>query len=326
MTDKVQLPAPRPKFFDNDGLPLAGGKVFIWDAGSTSKVTTYTAADGLTENTNPIILDANGECDIWVDPLPPVPIPANPPGPPGAQGPQGIPGPPGATGTATEFSTTTDILSDDIYNNFFGEYIEVAPAPGAGYMLLPTQIAIAYHYRTVPFAFGGGGTFILSWGPPISPTSIPNATFAGTILTGTSDHVLVLPTADALNGQTIATFDAENKPITIDFSTAITGPPLTAIAINGIGSGYAVNDTGTIAGGTGGTYRVSAVSAGHVTTIVLTAGGSGYSDGTAVATATGGGQPGSGTGLTLDTTSAETRAGSLRVTCFYRKLVLDTSV
>lgn len=55
------------QFFDNNGIPLAGGKVYTYAAGTTVPLATYTARDGLTANTNPIILDSAGRtpAQIW---------------------------------------------------------------------------------------------------------------------------------------------------------------------------------------------------------------------------------------------------------------------
>lgn len=60
-------PLPIQKFFSNDGAPLAGGKLFTYAAGTTTKIATYTDAGGAL-NTNPIILDFRGECRLWIDP------------------------------------------------------------------------------------------------------------------------------------------------------------------------------------------------------------------------------------------------------------------
>lgn len=53
------------KFFDDDGNPLAGGKVWTYEAGTTTPLATYTDATESAENTNPVILDGNGEANIW---------------------------------------------------------------------------------------------------------------------------------------------------------------------------------------------------------------------------------------------------------------------
>jgi len=62
-----QIP-PNPKFqqFDANGNPLTGGKLYTYLAGSSNPVNTYTDSSGSTANTNPVILNARGEADVWV--------------------------------------------------------------------------------------------------------------------------------------------------------------------------------------------------------------------------------------------------------------------
>lgn len=54
------------KFFDNNGIPLAGGLLFTYIAGTTTKLATYKDQAG-TLNTNPIVLDYRGEANVWLD-------------------------------------------------------------------------------------------------------------------------------------------------------------------------------------------------------------------------------------------------------------------
>jgi microcystin-dependent protein len=58
--------APFQQFFDDNGNPLAGGKLYSYASGTTTPLATYSNAGG-TSNTNPIILDAAGRCDLWLD-------------------------------------------------------------------------------------------------------------------------------------------------------------------------------------------------------------------------------------------------------------------
>jgi len=55
------------QFFDNDGIPLSGGKIETYLAGSTTPLTTYTTAAGNIQNPNPIVLDAAGRVpnEVW---------------------------------------------------------------------------------------------------------------------------------------------------------------------------------------------------------------------------------------------------------------------
>jgi len=59
-------PVPKLQFFDQNGDPLAGGKVYTYEAGTTNLRTTYTTAAETTPNTNPITLDASGQADIFL--------------------------------------------------------------------------------------------------------------------------------------------------------------------------------------------------------------------------------------------------------------------
>jgi len=56
------------QFFDNNGNPLSGGKLYSYAAGTTTPAATYTSASGATANTNPIVLDAAGRTtsEIWL--------------------------------------------------------------------------------------------------------------------------------------------------------------------------------------------------------------------------------------------------------------------
>ena len=60
-------PLLKPRFFVNaTNKPLVGGKLYTYKAGTTTNATTYSDDAG-TPNTNPIILDANGECNLYLD-------------------------------------------------------------------------------------------------------------------------------------------------------------------------------------------------------------------------------------------------------------------
>ena len=56
------------QFFDNNGLPLAGGLIYTYQAGSSTLLSTYTTVNGNIANTNPIVLDAYGRTpsEIWM--------------------------------------------------------------------------------------------------------------------------------------------------------------------------------------------------------------------------------------------------------------------
>lgn len=55
-------------FLDVDGRPLNAGKLYTYQAGSTTPFATYTDVNGLIANTNPIILGTDGRppSEIWL--------------------------------------------------------------------------------------------------------------------------------------------------------------------------------------------------------------------------------------------------------------------
>jgi hypothetical protein len=57
------------QFFTNSGVPLSGGKLYTYAAGTTTPKTSYTSSSGSTAHTNPIILDSAGRVpggEIWI--------------------------------------------------------------------------------------------------------------------------------------------------------------------------------------------------------------------------------------------------------------------
>jgi len=57
------------QFFDNNGVPLAGGLVYSYVAGTTTPLATYTTNTGLIAHSNPIVLDSAGRVpsgEIWL--------------------------------------------------------------------------------------------------------------------------------------------------------------------------------------------------------------------------------------------------------------------
>ena len=61
-------PNAKQQFFDANGNPLAGGKLYTYAAGTTTLLATYIDSTGTTSNANPIILDSRGEANVWLVP------------------------------------------------------------------------------------------------------------------------------------------------------------------------------------------------------------------------------------------------------------------
>ncbi len=68
------MPAPQTQFFTTSGTlaPLSGGKVYFCQPGTTCGPTsvtlkdTYTDSTGGTANVNPVVLNSNGQANIWL--------------------------------------------------------------------------------------------------------------------------------------------------------------------------------------------------------------------------------------------------------------------
>lgn len=54
-------------FTDDNGDPLAGGKLYTYEAGTSTPKATYTTAAGDVEQTNPVVLDAYGRATLFLD-------------------------------------------------------------------------------------------------------------------------------------------------------------------------------------------------------------------------------------------------------------------
>lgn len=61
-------PVAKAKFFDNNGRPANGFKVFSYAAGTSTKLATYADQTTGTPNSNPLILNFRGEGNIWIPP------------------------------------------------------------------------------------------------------------------------------------------------------------------------------------------------------------------------------------------------------------------
>jgi len=55
-------------FLGTTGLPLSGGKIYTYQAGSSTPLATYTTNSGIIANSNPIVLGTDGRTpsEIWL--------------------------------------------------------------------------------------------------------------------------------------------------------------------------------------------------------------------------------------------------------------------
>ena|ERR1022692_1745720 len=62
------IPYLKFREFDANGVPLAGGLLNTYAAGTTTPLPTYTDETGATPNTNPVVLDSAGRANVWMGP------------------------------------------------------------------------------------------------------------------------------------------------------------------------------------------------------------------------------------------------------------------
>ena len=60
------MPSLIQTFVDANGDALAGGKVYFYEAGTSTPLAAYQDQGETIPNTNPVILDANGQANIWL--------------------------------------------------------------------------------------------------------------------------------------------------------------------------------------------------------------------------------------------------------------------
>ena len=54
------LGGPKLQLFNNEGHPLAGGTLECYAAGTSTPLDTYSDSEGVTENEQPVEMDAAG--------------------------------------------------------------------------------------------------------------------------------------------------------------------------------------------------------------------------------------------------------------------------
>jgi hypothetical protein len=60
------IPNAKIQLFDASGNPLSGGKLYTYQAGTTTPLASYTDATEGVSNANPVILDSAGMANVWL--------------------------------------------------------------------------------------------------------------------------------------------------------------------------------------------------------------------------------------------------------------------
>lgn len=59
-------PVGKHQFFDDNGDPLSGGKLYTYAAGTSTPLATYSDVGLTTPNDNPVVIDAAGRCTLFL--------------------------------------------------------------------------------------------------------------------------------------------------------------------------------------------------------------------------------------------------------------------
>lgn len=63
----ILSPVAKQQFIDNNDVPMANCELWTYKAGTSSMLATFSDSTGTAYNSNPIILDAGGRAEIWLD-------------------------------------------------------------------------------------------------------------------------------------------------------------------------------------------------------------------------------------------------------------------
>jgi hypothetical protein len=63
----ILSPYPKLQFIDNNAIPMANCLLYTYEAGTDTPLATFTDSTGIAQNSNPIILDAGGRANVWID-------------------------------------------------------------------------------------------------------------------------------------------------------------------------------------------------------------------------------------------------------------------
>lgn len=240
------------QFFDNLGIPLAGGLLYSYTAGTTTSQATYTSTAGTIANANPIVLDSAGRTanEVWL-----------------------------TVGVSYKFVLQTPAaVTIATYDNISGinDFTGAPFAPTAGSTSITTLGTITTGtWNATPIGVAYGGTGLTS----IPARSIPVANVANTYTTVTpaaGQSVRINAGNTAWEAYTPATA-TPTPDVQIFNSTATWTKPsgFTMARIQMWGGGGGAGQGPDIAGGGGGAYNEITVPISYLAATVTATIGSG---------------------------------------------------
>lgn len=221
----------------------------------------------------------------------------------------------GAGQNAMLVSTVT--LSAALLQSSIGFDVIIVAAPGAGKIIVPIIVALSYAFGTHPYqsVSSPADQMLVNYGTDVNIV-MEQPPMAGLLTALQSQFSVAGP---AFPNGVIQVPNSVNKAMLIHALPYNVGPLLTASVSTG-GTGYVVNDTGSINDGiTNPLYKVTSIGAGGaVTGFTLTSPGSGCTVQSGTTTTTGGAQPGVGINFTVNELTIQLGDGTLKVTTYYQ--------
>lgn len=229
--------------------------------------------------------------------------------------PLGPPSSRGALQVATLRLTSAQILALDTVP------IQIVAAPGAGAVVSPVVAAVSYTFGTKAYntAGGAGGAYLgFNYG------AVEPFTLDGTVVYDQTTASRYFAKVKDFGVEALAA--VANTAVTLDLGDSLAAGPIVTSAKNAGGALYAPGDTGTIdVGGPVGdaAYVIDTVGGGGaVLTYHLTSAGTAYATAVGSTTTNGGGQPGIGTGFTVNITAVTKGDGTFTVSLYYVTFVV----
>lgn len=215
----------------------------------------------------------------------------------------------------TLLSTDTLLTSAQV-QNLHTTPVQLIPAPGAGFAIVMVEFVIVLGIGSVVFATQGGDTLTTPYTGTSGLTGTATISTLVSRTVNTMRSVVGTPLANAAFGVSTG---IDNQAINLVAAANYNAGAIVSSTVGAGGSGYAVNDTGSISAGIGDAlYIITSVGAGGaVTGYTLTAAGTKYVVANGVATADGGAQPGVGTGFTVNISAVNAGNGTIRALPYY---------
>jgi hypothetical protein len=194
--------------------------------------------------------------------------------------------------------------------------VTIIPAPGAGFVIVPIEAVLVNGTGSIAYTSTGLDSLSLTY------TGASAQAFAAALsnfVVGNLNHI-TSKAGTAFNAVSLlAAGNINNQSVQIAGSFNYNAGTIVTATLGAGGTGYVVNDTGTITqGNNDATYIVTSIGAnGAVTGFTITGAGTANTVANLVATVTGGAQPGVGANFTVNITAVTLGNGTLRVILYY---------